>query len=93
MASKLTKLLRDEYYKGMDQGWQAFAIVALLAGYNVYEKYMTEETYRKFAVAWESECGRLFRDECRSDPKNAAEALLYYANEVRRKMGLEGFDD
>lgn len=74
---------------GQVEGVKAFSSLALLAGENVCEDSMTEETFRKFFPAWESECYRLLVEEFHEDVSDMVERVNYYTNKIRKEMGLE----
>ena len=85
-GNAFAQVVRREYNRGLWDGWDAFAMVALVAGYNVSED---DDAYFEFFRRWEAECVRIFRDECREDPRSATEILIARTNELREKMGLE----
>ena len=89
-GNAFAKVVRREYNRGLWDGWSAFAMVALVAGYNVADEvFVNDEQYFKFFRLFEEECVRIFRDECREDPEEATEILIARTNELREKMGLE----
>lgn len=85
-GNAFAQVVRREYNRGLWDGWDAFAMVALVAGYNVSED---DDAYFEFFRKWEEECVRIFRDECREDPQAATEILIARTNELREKIGLE----
>jgi len=93
MSKALATLLQQRYDKGMEDGFAAFAIVALIGGYNVADEvFVNDEQYFKFFKLWEQECARIFAEECHDDPKNVTEILMARTDELRQKYGLGGIE-
>lgn len=87
--SSLAKLMKREYEKGVNAGWDAFALVSLIAGYNVADEvFVNDEQYFKFFKLWEEECVRIFAEDCHNNPE-AALLLHDKTNMLRERMGLE----
>ena len=54
---------------------------------------LLNKKFFEFFAKWETEVGRIFREECREDPKIAAQLLLGHTNRLREENGMEPFDD
>lgn len=92
--NSLAKLMQREYRKGMEHGFDAFAMVALIAGYNVSDEvFVNDDQYIKFFKLWEDECVRIFAEECHNDPEAATDILRARTDELREKYGMEVMND
>lgn len=78
--------------EGVADGFEAFALVALIAGDNICEDFMTEETFGRFFSAWENEVGRIFSTQCENDPEKVRDLTMSvegHTGRRREKYGLE----
>ena len=93
-GNAFAKVVRREYNRGLWDGWSAFAMVALVAGYNVADEvFVNDEQYFKFFRLFEEECVRIFAEECHNDPQNATLILMERTDELRKRANLEDLHD
>lgn len=91
-AARLLKQRSEIHSQGVADGFEAAFMVALLAGYNVHDPYMDEETFKNFFKNWEKEVNRIFKDHCHNEPENLQDVVLLlegHTNQLRKGMGLE----
>lgn len=75
--------------KGRLEGCGSFALLCLLAGSNVCEDYMDEETFYRFFAAWEKEVRRMMTEEFHDDARDMCENVRFLTEKMRKEHGLE----
>jgi hypothetical protein len=77
------------FHEGVEAGFQAFAVLALVSAWNVSE--LPDAEFKTWFEAWEAESDRLFA-RAGYDAENLGTEILYHAGEIRKRLGMEGLE-
>lgn len=89
MKNNYAKQMQTIHKRGVDSGLISMQMVALLACNNVLDDYIVEDKLPQAVKDIEAEMQRIWREECRESPEDAASLLVGHVIEIRKKLGME----
>lgn len=87
MNKTFLKSLKDAEQRSFEQGQASILIIALIAGYNVWEG--ETEDYAKFAKKWEHEVQTFFGENGDKFGKELPEVVFEKAKELRKILRMD----